>query len=228
MQGEQVPRLPRRYQIEKSLIFHVINRGIMKQTIFKDAEDYVAFIKTVMRYSTEASASIYHWCLMPNHYHILIELSNPSTLSKMVGGWQHVYAVRYHHRHNTAGRFFQGRFKSQAIEKERYLLACGRYVELNPVRAGLCQFPWEWPWSSATFYVEGRRDLLTTYDPLWKDKGPEDYREWLLAGCPKDEKKLFSSSSQIIGGEGFRNELRLARGRLKRRGRGRRSKRRTE
>jgi putative transposase len=223
-----MPRLPRRYQIEKSLIFHVLNRGIIKQTIFNDADGYVSFIKTVKHYIKEAAASIYHWCLMPNHYHILIELSDPSTLSKIVGGWQQVYAVRYHHRHNTAGRLFQGRFKSQAIEKERYLLSCGRYVELNPVRAGLCQFPWEWPWSSAKFYVEGKRDLLTTYDPCWKDREPKEYREWLLAGCTEDEEKLFRGSSDSIGGEGFRNELRLARGRLKRRGKGRRSKRQTE
>jgi len=87
----------------------------------------------------------------------------------MVGGWQHVYAVRYHRKYQTAGRLFQGRFKSQAIEKERYLLACGRYVEQNPVRAGLCAHAWHWPWSSAGFYAEGKRDALTVLDPLWQD-----------------------------------------------------------
>ena len=219
-----MPRKPRKYQIDKSLIFHLINRGVLKQAIFHHAEDYVFFMSAVKRYSSKTDASIYHWCLIPNHYHMLVELLEPTALSKMVGGWQHVYAVRYHQRYGTAGRFFQGRFKSQAIEREKYLLACGRYVELNPVRAGLCEFPWDWPWSSAKFYVEGKRDLLTTHDPLWKGKSAEEYKEWLMAGCSKTEESLFRSSSEVIGGEDFQRALLRVGGRFKRRGRGRKIK----
>jgi len=162
-------RTPRHHQIEKSVIFHVVNRGILKQTIFHDHGDLSTFVACVSRYVARAGACVYHWCLIPNHYHMVIELPWPAGLSRMVGGWQHVYAVRYHRKYQTAGRLFQGRFKSQAIEKERYLLACGRYVEQNPVRAGLCAHAWHWPWSSAGFYAEGKRDALTVLDPLWQD-----------------------------------------------------------
>jgi len=105
-------RKPRRYLIERSLVFHIINRGILKQTIFHDEEDFSVFVDSVYRYVNRAGASVYHWCLMSNHYHIVMELPDPAELSKIVGGWQHVYAVRYHRRYQTAGKLFQSRFKS--------------------------------------------------------------------------------------------------------------------
>ena len=124
-----------------------------------------------------------------------------------------MYAVRYHKRYGTAGRVFQGRFKSQAIEKDEYLLACGRYVEVNPVRAEICTYPWEWRWSSARFYVNGKRDRITTQDPLWMNAN--SYREFL---CEEvgilNESKLFKSSIDVIGSGRFRQNLVMHRGRM--------------
>ena len=218
-----MPRKSRNYQTEKSLVFHIINRGVLKQTIFHDDMDYTTYIKSVSRYITEAGASVYHWCLMNNHYHVLLELPDSRQLSKVVGGWQQVYAVSYHHRHNTAGRFFQSRFKSQAIEKEKYLLACGRYIEQNPVRAGLCDYAWEWPWSSARFYVERETDPLVTCKSLWVDIDGEAYKQWLEERSSEDE-KLFSSTKNFIGGSQVRGELVRKSGRFVRRRKGRRLK----
>lgn len=208
-----MPRNPRRYQLQRSLIFHVINRGILKQPIYHEESDFFLFLETLKRYIDREKAFIYHWCLMPNHYHIVMELLDPLVLSKIVGGWQQVYAVKYHRRYQTAGRLFQNRFKSQAIEKESYLLACGRYVERNPVRAGLCEKPWEWPWSSAKFYVEGKDDLITTPDPMWKEKTSEEYIGWLMQDSPEDE-KLFKSNIKIVGREEFQKRLLQKNGRL--------------
>ncbi len=216
-------RKPRRYQIERSLVFHIINRGILKQAIFHDEEDFSAFVESVYRYVSRAGASVYHWCLMNNHYHIVMELPDPTELSKVVGGWQHVYAVRYHRRYQTAGKLFQSRFKSQAIEKGPYLMACGRYVEQNPVRAGLCERAWDWIWSSAKFYVEGKPDLLTTLDPLWEGSDGEVYKRWLMEQLPQEE-KLFRSSKEVVGGPRLQKELLRRSGRLVRRGKGRRFK----
>ena len=157
---------------------------------------------------------------MGNHYHILLELPDPTQLSKIVGNWQHVYAVRYHQRYDTAGRFFQSRFKSQAIEKEAYLLACGRYIEQNPVRADLCFHAWDWPWSSARFYVKNESDPLTVCDPLWQDSNSESYKKWLADRSPEDE-QLFASARDIIGGAQFRRDLLRKSGRIVRRGKGR-------
>jgi putative transposase len=213
--------MSRSVQISKSGLFHVLNRGILKQTIFHAIEDYSSFFETLRRYAMRSQAAVYHWCLMPNHYHVVLELRETKELSKLVGGLQQVYAVGYHKRHETAGRLFQSRFKSQAIQKETYLLACGRYVEQNPVRAGLCNHAWDWPWSSARFYVTGQADRLTTLDPLWGDRAMDAYMSWLEQRSEGQE-ELFASSTEFVGDEHFRARLHRVGGRLTHRGPGRR------
>ena len=219
-----MPRQPRKYQVQKSLVFHIINRGVLKQTIFHDEQDHQQFIALVSRYATKGDAKIYHWCLLHNHYHILLEMPDPLYLSKIVGGWQQVYAVKYHNRHQTAGRLFQSRFKCQAVDKELYLMACGRYIEQNPVRARLCEHAWEWPWSSAGFYVNRTVDPLTSSNPQWEERTAEEYRQWLEERSSEDE-KLFRSAKDVIGRAELRKYLLREAGRFVRKRKGRRRKR---
>ena len=213
MEGFAVPRIARRYQIKQSLVFHVLNRGVIKQTIFHIEEDYRAFLSIIKRYMKKLDAAIYHYCLMPNHFHLVMEFLDPSLLSKLIGGIQQVYAMRYHRCYDTAGRLFQNRFKSQAIHKETYMLRCGRYVEMNPVRAHLCENAWDWPWSSAKYYVLGQDDGITTRDPLLSKMSSDDYRRWLTE-IDRDDEKLFRSGSQIIGPESFKKNLYRRKGRM--------------
>lgn len=219
-----MPRQPRKYQVRKSLVFHIINRGVLKQTIFHDEKDFQQFIDLVSRYARKEDARIYHWCLMHNHYHVLLEIPDPLYLSKIVGGWQQVYAVKYHNRHRTAGRLFQSRFKCQAVDKELYLMACGRYIEQNPIRADLCEHAWEWSWSSAGFYVEGTSDPLTSRNPQWENRTIEEYRLWIEERSSDDE-KLFRSARDVIGGEELQKGLLREAGRFVRKRKGRRCKR---
>ncbi|MBM4085361.1 MAG: hypothetical protein FJ272_11275 [Planctomycetes bacterium] len=216
-----MPRKPREHQVARSVIFHVLNRGVLKQTIFHGEEDFATFVNVVRQSVARGEVRVYHWCLMPNHYHLVLEIMEPGALSRLVARWQQVYAIKYHKRHNTAGRLFQGRFKSQAIDKEGYLLACGRYVEQNPVRAGLCGRAWDWPWSSAKFYVEGRADGLTTCDPMWGERDRSQYERWLEERSEEYE-RMFASGTDVIGRDGFRHGLVRKDGRLVLRGRGRR------
>ena len=214
-------RKPRRHQTDKSLLYHIINRGILKQVIFHDENDFFEFKNIIRRYINRAKAMVYHWCLMDNHYHIVMELPQPERISKVVGGIQQVYTMTYHKKYKTAGKLFQNRFKSQAIEKELYLLACGRYVEQNPVRAGLCRQAWDWEWSSAKCYVNREDDNLTTANPYFNVKDKDSYKDWLMDERP-EEGELFKSSSAIIGDIDYRNNVVLRRGHFVRRGRGRR------
>jgi len=213
-------RVSRSFQLRKSITFHVLNRGVLKQPIFHDEQDYLVFLKTLKRYISKLNAKIYHWCLMPNHYHIVIEPAAAEALSKLIGGVQQVYAVKYHRRYNTAGRLFQSRFKSQAIDKDLYLLACGRYVERNPVRAGLCQNAWEWAWSSASFYAKGKLDSVTSPDPTLRGKSGEQYVEWLRQECSSEEEML-RSNKEVIGSDAFQNKIVRRHGRLIQHRRGR-------
>lgn len=207
-----MPRLAREYQTNSSYIFHILNRGILCQTIFHDEQDAARFLQILTRYKQKMRFEVYHWCLMPNHYHILAEFSNPTFISKIVGACQQIYALYYHRKYHTAGKLFQNRFKSQAIEKERYLFACGRYIELNPVRAKLVGNAWDWKWSSAQFYVNNKIDDLTSSDPEWKNSDSGSYKKWLLDSATDEEKRIFSSSKNIIGEEEFRKGLIIANG----------------
>ncbi len=213
-------RTSRSIQLRKSITFHVLNRGVLKQPIFHDEKDYSLFLKILQRYISKLNAKVYHWCLMPNHYHIVIEPASAEVLSKLIGGVQQVYAMKYHRRYSTAGRLFQCRFKSQAIDKYTYLLACGRYVERNPVRAGLCQNAWEWAWSSVSFYTKGKLDSVTSPDPTLKEKSREQYIEWLRQECQAEENML-RSNKEIVGSDAFQNELVRKHGRLIQHRRGR-------
>ncbi|MBI4777445.1 transposase [Candidatus Desantisbacteria bacterium] len=200
-----MPRKTRSYQLEQSLVYHVINRGIIRQTIFHDEDDMKQFISLIKRYQGKFDFNIYHWCLMNNHYHLLMKLANSKDLSKIIGAIQQIYAGYHHKRYQTAGRLFQSRFKSQTIEKSDYLLACGRYIERNPVRANLVQTPWEWEWSSARYYALCQKDGITEDDTEWIDMrwSKEEYQNWLLEGekAREDEKFFCSNRSLIVNNE---------------------------
>lgn len=211
-----MPRKPRKYQTESSLVYHIINRGIICQDIFHDDKDFNKFLAIIRNYKNLFSFKIYHWCLMNNHYHLLLELPNPTKLSKIIGPIQQIYALYHHSRYHTAGRLFQGRFKSQAIEKDNYLLACGRYIERNPIRANLVQEPWKYKHSSAEYYILGTDDHLTDINPEWDHKGlnKENYIEWLLDNNSKKDEPIFHSSLPAIGNDLFMNKLIYQKGRL--------------
>lgn len=202
-----MPRLSRQNIINQSQVFHVVNRGVLRQEIFHDDKDVFNFISIIKRYKERADFKVYHWCVMPNHYHLLLEFSDGNFLSKIIGACQQIYASYYHKKYLTAGRLFQNRFKSQAIEKSSYLLSCGRYIELNPVRAALAKYPWEWGWSSAAYYVHKMKDDIICANEEFKDfyADVDKYKNWLLNGISSEaEIKVFRSSVNILGDVSFR------------------------
>lgn len=218
-----MPRKPRTYQLEYSLVYHILNRGVIKQTIFHDEEDLAQFLSLIQGYKERFSFQVYHWVVMSNHYHLVMELAQPRDLSKIIGPIQQIYAAYHHRRHRTAGQLFQSRYKSQAIEKGSYLLACGRYVECNPVRAGIVKLPWDHQSSSCRYYVFNESDGLTQPNPEWigTNGTSDDYRKWLLEDKAKQEERLFRSDTPVIGSSDFQKKLISANGRLYLRNRGR-------
>jgi len=154
-----MPRTPRHNQ--KALCYHLFNRGLNHQSIFCDDRDRSVFLDLIARYKQEAHAKVYHWTLMDNHFHLLAEIRFMA-LRTFMGGIQQCYARHHHSRHKTAGTFWQGRFHSKPVEtRGEYIVRCGRYIERNPVRAGLIDQAHHYPWSSAAFYVFGRDDGVT-------------------------------------------------------------------
>jgi len=129
-----MPYTARTHQLSQSLLYHVYNRANGRSEIFHDSEDYQKFLSLLSGYSKEHDFSAYHWVFMPNHYYLLLELDNPERLSSIMAGLARAYVYYYHHKYQSSGHLWQGRFKSQPIEKEHYLLSCGRYIERNPVK----------------------------------------------------------------------------------------------
>ncbi len=128
--------------------YHVVSRGNARQTVFQDAGDYDAFTELLRRGCETRPLQLLAWCLMPNHFHIVVRPGQDREL----GTWMHwllTSHVGYHRRrHSTTGRIWQGRFKAFPIQADTHLLTVLRYVERNPVRAGLAQHAAEWKWSS--------------------------------------------------------------------------------
>jgi REP element-mobilizing transposase RayT len=128
-------------------VYHVMSRGNAKALVFLDQRDFEKFVAVLKAACARFGVVCYAFCLMPNHYHLVVMTPQPN-LSAAIKHLNGVYAQWWNYRHQRCGHVFQGRFKAQLVQEDRYLLAVCRYVVLNPVRAGLVAHPREWKWSS--------------------------------------------------------------------------------
>ncbi len=122
-------------------------RGNGRMRIFLDDLDYTKFVHLLADVLERFEVECWHYCLMPNHYHLTLRASRPN-LSETVRHLNGTYGTWWNRRHDRVGHVFQGRFKDQIVQRQDYLLTLGRYIVLNPVRAGLVTRPEQWQWSS--------------------------------------------------------------------------------
>jgi len=143
-------------------VYHVTSRGNARQPIFNDDEDKGGFLDTLSIVVERFNLLCHAYCLMENHYHLLVETPK-GNLSKGMRELNGVYTQRFNQRHRRAGHLFQGRYKAILVEKDRHLLSLCRYVVLNPIRVGLIKRPEQWRWSSygATMGIKSRPSFLT-------------------------------------------------------------------
>lgn len=158
-----MPRIAR--QRSSSGVYHIMLRGANRQEIFHDDEDCVRFLETMDRYKKKSKISIYGWCLMGNHIHMLLHEGDEdlSITMKRIGV---SYAWFYNLKYKTTGHLFQDRYRSEGIESNYQLLTVIRYIHQNPVKAGIVNRPVEWKWSSCHGYYGN-----TYYPPLLLDSG---------------------------------------------------------
>ncbi len=128
-------------------LYHVTARGDRRETIFEDDKDCLMFLRTLAEVVERFNWLCHAYCLMTNHYHLLVETPE-GNLSKGMRHLNGVYTQASNRRHNRIGHLFQGRFKGILIDKDSYLLELSRYVVLNPVRARMVKQPEKWKWSS--------------------------------------------------------------------------------
>ncbi len=162
--------------------YHIITRGNDRRRVFQSDDDYVRMLDITRLYLEKYQVQIFHYCLMPNHLHFLLQAIRSVDLPKLMQGILQVYANYFHKRYGSVGFLFQNRYKSIHIEKESYLLECARYIERNPLRAEICNDPKDYSWSSYLFYAVGKEDrLIEKLNPCFSD----------LASNPSDRQRMF-------------------------------------
>ena len=128
--------------------YHLIARGNQKQRVFLDEEDFKEYLIRLRQYKKKFDFKLYAYCLMPNHIHLVGQIEVAKNLSKFMQGITLSYALYFNQQYTGVGHLWQGRFKNKVIAKDRYLVDCINYIELNPVRAEIVNAPHEYPWSS--------------------------------------------------------------------------------
>ncbi len=156
-------------------LYHITSRGNARQHIYFDNRDRTTFLELIDKTRTRFDWYIHAYCLMSNHYHLLIETGTP-TLAKGMKLLNGSYTQYFNRKHRRVGHLFQGRYKAILVDKESYLLELARYIVLNPVRARMVRSAGQWDWSSyrATAGHTDQEQLLTT--------------DWILA-CLASKKK---------------------------------------
>ena len=211
---------------------HVIQRGHNRQVVFAHETDYQHYLDNLWEWKQKLGCRLYAYCLMTNHVHLVVNPGpNPEHLSllmKRVAGRQTRYVNTLEDR---SGTLWEGRFKSSPIQQDAYLLACCRYIELNPVRAGLVAAPQDYRWSSYRCRAGGEQRPYVDHDEGYLSLGvtPQDrakeYQAWVRAAIPEGEWETIRRAiqrGQLTGGERFVGEVARKIGRrVEHRGRGR-------
>jgi putative transposase len=159
------------------ICYHVLNRGNGRRKVFLKDGDYQAFLDAMADASEGLPARVLAYCLMPNHFHLVLWPEADGDLSRWMHWLSNAHVRRYHQNHHTSGHLWQGRFKAFPIEQDEHLLTVLRYVERNPLRAGLAKRAEAWPWSSLHWWEKGAER------PAWSDRGPvprpRDWAGWV-------------------------------------------------
>lgn len=199
---------------------HVTQRGNRRQPVFFGESDYRAYLSLLAKHARAAGVGIWAWCLMPNHVHLMLTPSEPDGLRACLADAHRRYSSMINAREGWRGYLWQGRFASFPMD-ERHMLACTRYIELNPVRARLADRPEDWRWSSARAHLTGQPDGVTDIAALGEVAG--NWQAFLDGGIGDGELDALRSGERTgrpAGDEFFVRSLETRTGRhlMKRKG----------
>ena len=146
--------------------------------LFLDTKDYLFYLSVVKRFFQNTDLKISYYVLMNNHVHLIVRAGSSTPLSLAMQKINQAYSRYWHRRYEFVGHIWQGRFKSFLISDDAYLLTCGIYIELNPVRAGLVMATEDYRWSSYVAHAFGKTDNLLDifYDPAYLALGADSHQ----------------------------------------------------
>ncbi|WP_438864314.1 transposase [Neptunicella sp.] len=213
-------RLPRVNPIE--VVQHVIQRGNNRQICFASEQDFAGYVNWLKDYSKKYQVDIHAWVLMTNHVHLLCTPHNESSIGKMMQSLGRQYVRYFNYQYKRTGTLWEGRYKSCLVEAEDYLMHLYRYIELNPVRAGMVNDPAEYKWSSYQINGMGKESELCTpheqYNRLARSKTErlESYRALFDAhvdGALLKDIRQATNKGMAIGSEMFKQQIEALTGR---------------
>jgi len=198
---------------------HVIQRGNNRQAVFFDDDDYQRYLSDLDEIATATGCQIHAFVLMTNHVHLLVAPTVSNGISKLMQGLGRRYVVYVNHACQRTGALWEGRYKASLVAEDNYLLACMRYIKLNPVRAGLVEHPGEYQWASYHYSAYGKycglnlkeHDQYTALAGNVVDRR-QNYRELFLNALDTD---LINSIRQslnsclVLGNERFKDEIEI-------------------
>lgn len=205
-----------------------MQRGNNRQSIFFGSDDYRSFLEYLAKGADEHGCTVHAYVLMTNHVHLLMSASRRDSIARTMQSLGRGYVARINRRHQRTGTLWEGRYKASLVDTEDYLLACYRYIELNPVRAGMAAHPDQYRWSSYEYHARGVPNALLVPHPVYTNLGtsPEArqraYREFVRK--PTDEEEMSAIRAAVshclaVGSEPFKNRMEELLGRRMRPGR---------
>jgi len=157
--------MPRRHRdCPPGVAIHVIQRGNNRQICFAEEADIKAYANWLREGAEKYSIAIHAWVFMTNHVHLLMTPSDTNGISGCMQLLGRTYVRSYNYRYRRTGTLFEGRFKSCLVQAQNYLLACQRYIELNPMRGGMVKDPADYLWSSYRAHAFGQKPRAETQD----------------------------------------------------------------
>lgn len=199
--------------VAPGLPHHVTQRGARRLPTFFGDSDYVLYRRLLAEFCGKSAVAVWAYCLMPNHVHLVLVPADDDGLRRALAEAHRRYALLINRRSDWRGHLWQERFHSFVMD-EAHLLAAVRYVELNPVRAGLAAAPEDWPWSSTRAHLAGEDDGLVEVRPLLERIG--DWRSFLDQTAPPAEIEALrrhGRTGRPLGPRDFLERLELQAGR---------------
>jgi len=200
-----MPRLPR--PVADGLLYHALNRGNNRAAVFAAPADYRAFLAALAQTQGRYPFGLYGYCLMTNHFHLLLAPEPGVSISRVLQSLTVAHTWRYHRGRGSVGHVWQGRFKSPIVQDDEHALIVLRYIEANPLRAGMVSDLADYPWSSYQAHGEGRGDALLRPLAAWEALGRGEqerqahWRRW--AHTPLTERERAAVRQAVVSGRPF-------------------------
>ena len=195
---------------------HVIQRGNNRLPCFLDDEDRHCYLRCLLDALLRFDCELHAYVLMTNHTHLLITPRNVGAVSRLMHTFSRNYVGTFNARHGRTGTLWEGRYKACLVDSERYSLTCYRYIELNPVRAGMVEVPAAYRWSSYLANALAQANDLLAPHPAYRALGSDAiarasaYRALCAQMLPEEtmqEIRMYSRQQRALGSDGFRAQV---------------------